>query len=157
MEALGSWLIPLTYLPGIGMLILSTSHRSNALDSSLASLLMEDLDMQEKLLGFYVRRTMLFRNALIGLYVSLGFFMLSSILGIMAEAEIVKDNMIRIAAILGTLFTFYGVLNLIWESYLSMKTNRARCLATPSSRHYVSNWKPPWQTKWFKRLPKPNL
>ena len=75
------WLTPLILLPGVALLIVSTSARFEQVHSEVHRLL-EHPDTHAKILSRnLVRRSELFRNSLASLYVSVGLFALGSLVG----------------------------------------------------------------------------
>ena len=75
------WLTPLILLPGVALLIMSTSARFGQLDDKFHRLLRDHDEHARRLCRQLVRRAGLFRNALLGLYLSVGLFALASLLG----------------------------------------------------------------------------
>lgn len=80
MTDLGTWIQPLIMMPGIGLLIMSTSLRSGQLDEQLQSLAGPD-GSEEQLLRHLVSRSVRFRQALISLYVGVGLLSLGALMG----------------------------------------------------------------------------
>ncbi len=75
------WLTPLILLPGVALLIGSTSSRFAQLHAEFHRL-MEHPDAHTKILSRnLLRRSRLFRDALASLYVSVGLFSLGSLVG----------------------------------------------------------------------------
>ncbi len=75
------WLTPLILLPGVALLIMSTSARFGQIHTEFHHLL-DHRDAHAKILARHlVLRSTLFRNALISFYTSVGLFALGSLLG----------------------------------------------------------------------------
>lgn len=75
------WLTPLILLPGVTLLIVSTSARFGQLHTEFHRLL-DHPDAHAKILSRHLlRRSRLFRDALVALYASVGLFALGSLLG----------------------------------------------------------------------------
>ena len=74
-----SWILPLTLLPGIGMLILSTSNQSIALANEI-SMLLNDKECNVSLLLKKVSQHELINQALVVLYVCVSGFALQALL-----------------------------------------------------------------------------
>ena len=75
------WLTPLILLPGVALLIVSTSARFGQLHAEFHHVL-EHPNSHAKLLSRnLVRRSRLFRDALASLYISVGLFALGSLVG----------------------------------------------------------------------------
>ena len=75
------WLTPLILLPGVALLIVSTSARFSQLHTEFHRLV-DRPDAHARILSRHLlKRSALFRNALVALYVSVGLFALGSLLG----------------------------------------------------------------------------
>ena len=75
------WLTPLILLPGVALLIVSTSARFGQLHAEFHRIL-EHPNAHAKILSRnLVRRSRLFRDALASLYISVGLFALGSLVG----------------------------------------------------------------------------
>ena len=75
------WLTPLILLPGVALLIISTSARFEQLHAEFHRLL-ENPDAHAQILSrSLVKRSRLFRDALACLYVAVGMFSLGSLVG----------------------------------------------------------------------------
>jgi hypothetical protein len=75
------WLTPLILLPGVALLIVSTSARFGQLHAEFHRIV-EHPDAHAKILARnLVRRSELFRDSLASLYVSVGLFSLGSLVG----------------------------------------------------------------------------
>lgn len=75
------WLTPLILLPGVALLIVSTSARFEQLHSEFHLLLDHPSDHAKILSRNLFRRSRLFRDALASLYVSVALFSLGSLIG----------------------------------------------------------------------------
>lgn len=75
------WLTPLILLPGVALLIVSTSARFGQLHTEVHRLL-DHPDAHARILSRHLlKRSALFRDALVALYASVGLFGLGSLLG----------------------------------------------------------------------------
>lgn len=75
------WLTPLILLPGVALLIVSTSARFGQLHTEVHRLL-DHPDAHARILSLHLlKRSALFRDALVSLYASVGLFGLGSLLG----------------------------------------------------------------------------
>jgi len=75
------WLTPLILLPGVALLIVSTSARFEQIHSEFHLLLEHPNDHAKILSRNLLRRSKLFRDALSSLYVSVALFSLGSLVG----------------------------------------------------------------------------
>ena len=74
-----NWVIPLTLLPGIGMLIMSTSHLSTATSDEINHLLRNDSD-NKSLIEQKISQLFLLNVAKVGLYISIMVFAVSGLI-----------------------------------------------------------------------------
>jgi len=77
------WLTPLILLPGVALLILSTSGRFNRLHDEMHALLEHENLGSDQIVHHLMRRAHMFRNTMVALYVCVGLFALGSLLGVM--------------------------------------------------------------------------
>ena len=75
------WLTPLILLPGVALLVVSTSARFAQLHTEVHRLLDHPDDHAQILARHLLKRSTLFRNALVALYASVGLFAFGSLLG----------------------------------------------------------------------------
>jgi hypothetical protein len=134
-SGLGYWLTPLSFLAGVGLIILSTATRSNALDAEIR-ILQQDaaIDPQERitLLRLFVRRAYCFRNALIALYLSFALLALGTLAGLLLEDFTWAETSMKLCVILGVAALLFAAMQLIWESRLGMQAMKRRCILPPS-------------------------
>ena len=114
-----SWILPITLLPGIGLLIMSTSNLVIALSEEIDHLEhrhRERMPLTEK----KINQLDLINKALVGLYISAGVFTLSGILlGIYPEQEFTKWLLG-----FGVLIVFLSLVLLIIYSFRSVNIRR---------------------------------
>lgn len=71
------WYIPITILPAIGLLLMSTTALSNALSTELSTMIKEEsMDFQD-IIRLKISQLGLLNRALVGFYISSGIFALS--------------------------------------------------------------------------------
>ena len=75
------WLIPILLLPGVALLVMSTATRFGQIHNELHHLLEVDDAVTPIFWQHLSRRAMLFRNALVSLYLSIGAFVMGSLVG----------------------------------------------------------------------------
>ncbi len=121
MEAL-ELLIPLTCIPGVGLLIMSTSQRYMNVNALLGALTPEECRMRTERYCQELRRAHLFRNSLIGLYLSVVFFSLGSLVAFLLESWGIhaSSTLLEIGTIIGVAAIVFAVFNLIVESILTL-------------------------------------
>jgi len=118
-----SWLMPVAMLPGIGLLILSTAARYGQIHGEIHHLFVHP-NLSKGFLIHLKNRATLFRNALVGLYIGVGFLLLGSVAG--AIVEILGFNeasgWVTVSfSFLCILTVLRSVLTLIRESRLSLE------------------------------------
>lgn len=115
-------LIPLTYIPGVALLIMSTSQRYINLDGIIKSHSPEECRLQAEKVKQELRRAHLFRNSLIGFYLSVVFFSLGSLVAFLVNSWGIETskNILEVASIIGVALIVFSVLILSWESILTL-------------------------------------
>lgn len=86
-----NWVIPLTLLPGIGMMIMSTSHLSTAISQEISGLIHE-ITCDTHLVEQKISQMSLLNRALVALYLGAASF---AITGLIGAVSAVQDLMIR--------------------------------------------------------------
>ena len=121
MESVEVWLTPLLLLPGVALLIMSTSVRYVRVHEEVHHLLDHEMENLNERANRLYKRSRLFRNALIALYSSVGLLSLAGLLGGVLEYSNI-EGYYWIAGVtgLGIIFLFFASLELIRESTLSL-------------------------------------
>jgi len=116
------WLTLLLLLPGVALLILSTSVRYGQIHGEIHHLSQSGNDDSTKEVSSQLlRRSKLFRNALISFYICVGFLALASILGgIVSTFSMWAHIVVMIITCLGVFFMLIVTILLIQESILSL-------------------------------------
>lgn len=112
MENADIWLTPLLLLPGVGLLIMSTAARYGQLQATIQQLTSGENDTQPGTIELLIQRARFFRNALSGLYTSVGLFTLASFLH-----GITKLALLRLGMAIVVILSFVGMISLIFASY----------------------------------------
>jgi len=102
-----NWVIPLTLLPGIGMLILSTAHLSTAISDEINYLFRNDTEDTE-LIKIKISQLFLLNVAKVCLYLSIGVF---SIAGLIEAFFTLQHSMLNESY--GKTLLVIGVLSLV--------------------------------------------
>ena len=107
------WYLPITILPGLGLLILSTTNQTMALSSEISSLLQNKCsDFQHLISRKKLRQLGLLTRATVLLYLATGAYVLSGILGVMLNGDSFFD-LPSLTLYLGTVFIFMAIVLLI--------------------------------------------
>lgn len=79
-------LIPLTYIPGVALLIMSTSQRYTNVNNTIHEFSEEECRIRTERVKQELRRAHLFRNSLLALYLSVAFFSLGSLVAFLVNS-----------------------------------------------------------------------
>lgn len=114
------WLTPLLLLPGVGMLIMSTSVRYGQLHEELHRLIERDAPMSELETRHFLRRSKLFRNAFVSLYASIICLAASGLLGgALSLSEAAEQDAALVITGVGIALIVYAALALCREAIMS--------------------------------------
>ena len=120
MENAANWITPLLLLPGVALLIMSTSIRYGRIHDEFHHLLEHKGTLRQKPVHKLLKRSRFFRNALVSLYLSFGLFSLASLLGgLTVQWHEVSERIVMILTCLGILIIVFASFELIRESLLS--------------------------------------
>lgn len=115
-------LIPLTYIPGVALLIMSTSQRFINVNNTIHEFSDEECRIQTERVKQELRRAHLFRNSLLALYLSVAFFSLGSLVAFLVNAWGITTStkVLEIATVIGVFCIVTSVSMLAIESILSL-------------------------------------
>ena len=116
------WLTPLLLLPGVALLIMSTSTRYAQIHTEIHHLLEKRRDdIKVASARLLTKRSTLFRNALVSLYVCVGLLSLAGLLGgLMGPWKSAAINIVWAVTCLAIVCLFYAAVALIRESRFSL-------------------------------------
>lgn len=121
-----SWLIPLLLLPGVGLLLMSTSLRYGQLHDEIHHVLMGHHTIKPRLLHNLRRRVTLFRNALVGLYLGAACFAIGSITGALVDTLGGEEEWVVIVfSCAGILGLVEATLTLVYEAMLLLQVTHS--------------------------------
>ncbi len=127
MENVEMWLTPLLFLPGVALLVMSTSVRFGQIHGELHNLL-EHGSASDMTAGQLLKRSTLFRDALVSLYCGFGLFSLASLLGGLTITWLEASMWIVVAITCLGIFTLvFASAQLIRESVLSLRIIEEHC------------------------------
>lgn len=87
------WYIPLTIIPGVGLLIMSTANIQNALSAELSQLINEDCEKFHHIIELKISQLDLLNRALVALYFTAACYILASlIIGLSETTEIISPT-----------------------------------------------------------------
>ncbi len=120
MTQMESFFAPLTFLPAVGLLILSTSNRYYRVNQLIRQFSSAECINKRSQVKKELKRAELFRNALVGLYLSTGFFSLATLLASLLSEENARF-VLKWFTIIGVSTLVFASLQLIYESFLSLQ------------------------------------
>ena len=115
-------LIPLTYIPGVALLIMSTSQRYTDVNSMIHEFSKEECRIKTERVTQELRRAHLFRNSLLALYLSVAFFSLGSLVAFLVNSWGITTStvVLEIATVIGVACIVFAVSKLAAESILTL-------------------------------------
>ncbi|WP_271769766.1 DUF2721 domain-containing protein [Aquimarina algiphila] len=115
------WYIPATIIPGIGLLILSTSNLLVNLSTEIKTLIAEVTNNKEILIKRKLKQLKLLNNAMVFLYVAVAFFVISALVsGVYKSTGTSFDSAIYIT-ISGIISALLALTTLIIYSFRAVK------------------------------------
>lgn len=131
------WLTPVTLLPGVALLLISTVARSGQIEMEVQRMM--DKKNDTSLIDSVLNRSTLVRNAIVSLYISIAIFALASLLGGLAViganwTELALWIVVSLTGI-GILVLFAGTYYLIRESTIRHEMVQQRCRRFSSEKH----------------------
>ena len=121
MDQTGLWLTPLILLPGVALLVMSTSSRYGRIHDEVHHLFAHGEKASPIAIARLRVRARLFRDSLLALYVCIGLFSLSSLFGMLALTWLPGAEWIGATILVsGIAFLFGATVQLIRESSLSL-------------------------------------
>lgn len=115
-----TFILPLVLLPGVALLIVSTSTRQGQLHDEIHRFIEKNSRRGENHLRQRARR---FRDALIGLYLCVSIFALTSLVGVILEVLGLSSRWpIVVLTSLGCVCLLFAAYQLVRESFLSLES-----------------------------------
>jgi protein-S-isoprenylcysteine O-methyltransferase Ste14 len=119
-----NWYLPITIIPGLGMLILSTTSQMMNLSSEIGKLLSVKCSVyQHEISKRKIKQLGLLTRASALLYLATGCYVLSGILGVVFENTMMLD-IPSIALYIGTIFIFIAITFLITYAFKAVKIRK---------------------------------
>lgn len=98
------WYIPITILPGVGLLIMSTSNILNMLSNELSALIRDECDSLRDIIELKISQLGLVTKSMVGFYISSACFVLAGLAGaINATVDESSNLQIFVLMIVGTI------------------------------------------------------
>ncbi len=119
-----AWYLPITIIPGIGMLIMSTAMQVTNLSQEIQQLVTQQCsDFQHQIASRKIKQLGLLTRAKALLYVATGCFVLSGILGVVFESNSYL-SVPGIVLYVGALLIFLSITFLIIFSFRAIKIRK---------------------------------
>ncbi len=116
---MNNWYIPITILPGIALLILSTSNILIALSDEIAERIKAQVN--QVLTKRKLRQLNLLTKGLVGLYIGAGSMIIAGILSGIQNYIAITEDMATIFMLIGTISLFISIGFLITFSFRAVK------------------------------------
>ncbi|WP_299260003.1 DUF2721 domain-containing protein [uncultured Aquimarina sp.] len=121
------WYLPATIIPGIGLLILSTSNLLVNLSTEIKTLITED-PIKEKLIERKLRQLKLLNSAMVFLYVAVASFVISALVSGIYKSIETHFNATIYITIAGIISALLGLIALILYSFRAVKIRQDQYL-----------------------------
>ncbi len=122
MEQIALWLTPLLLVPGVAMLVLSTSARYEAVHDEIHTLLEEGTATAASCAQHVLARARLFRNSLVALYGAVCVLGLAGLIGGVSSLWLEGFHWLAtVGCVLGIALLIIAACILVLESTLSLK------------------------------------
>ena len=132
-----NWYLPITIIPGLGMLILSTVTQMLSLSSEINSLVSQKCSVfQHEISERKIKQLGLLTRANALLYLATGSYVLSGILGAIFNVES-KMSIPSITLYIGTLFIFVAISLLIIYAFRAVKIRQDQ-FVNNQDKHFKS-------------------
>jgi hypothetical protein len=119
-----NWYLPITIIPGLGMLILSTVTQMLNLSSEINGLVSQKCSVfQHEISQLKIKQLGLLTRANALLYLATGSYVLSGILGVIFESESII-SIPSITLYIGTIFVFIAITLLIIYAFRAVNIRR---------------------------------
>jgi len=140
METLTNWILPLTFIPGVALLINATNSTFIAVKAEIQRLLKEMPEDFDKNLVAQVQRLNLLTYALVSFYVSVSLFAVCSLVGGLFDVGVPRyDHLVNLTLCLGVVFLVAGAILLVVESVLTIKIVRRQCYTAHQEHMKLEN------------------
>lgn len=127
-----NWIIPLTLLPGIGMMIMSTSHLSTAISQEISGLIHETI-CDTHLVEQKISQMSLLNRALVTLYLGAAAFAITGLIGgVSAVQNLMVHDAFTVCLIIGICCLLVATIFLITFSVRAVRIKKNQYLKSIS-------------------------
>ena len=132
MEPFDTWILPFTFIPGVGMLVLSTANRFHFVNVLIREMTSGEHEFCEKSIQILLKRSRHFQRALVSFYLSICLFAISALIGSINANWLLQDGaqsayITDITITLGVASLIYGAVRLVSESLLAFHMVSNHC------------------------------
>ena len=121
------WYIPLTIIPGAGLLILSTTNLQNALSMELSQLIDHDCKKFEQIIQLKIKQLDLLNKALVLIYFAAANYILAAlIIGVSDSTKLIDSSYYKGIIYVGVLSLFLALILLGVFSIRAVKIKKQR-------------------------------
>ncbi|MDX2305252.1 MAG: hypothetical protein NW226_20750 [Microscillaceae bacterium] len=125
------WYIPLTVIPGAGLLIMSTTNLQTAISNELTQLIQEDCHKFRRIIELKITQLDLLNKALVALYFATACFILSALIIEMSEtSRLINVSYNKLSTYLGVFSLFIALILLSIFSIRGIKIKKERFRAS---------------------------
>lgn len=110
-----NWYLPITIVPGLGLLILSTSTLMVALSNEINQMI--EQSKQKKMISHKLVQLKLLNTAMVFLYVAVAFLLISSVINGLFDLE--RTSLYT--SVFATILALIGILSLITYSFRAVR------------------------------------
>ncbi len=123
-----NWYLPITIIPGIGLLILSTSNLMVSISNEIDTLINSENKLEE-IIHKKLTQLKLLNRTMVLFYIAISCLVVAALLGgINTKLDIVWDIAIYVIIILGIIILLIGLLSLIQYSYRAVSIRQDQFL-----------------------------
>lgn len=128
METLTNWILPLTFLPGVALLINATNQTFITVKQEIQRLLKERPDGFQRNIPHQISRLNMLTYTLVSFYISTSLFAICSLIGGLFDVGIPRyDHIVMLTLCVGVIFLVLGTILLVIESILTIKIVKRQC------------------------------
>ncbi len=121
------WYIPLTIIPGVGLLILSTTNLQNALSLEISELITQDCGKFKPIIEQKIAQLDLLNRALVALYFTAACYIIAAFLsGIAETTHVIESSYYKGMILLGVVSVFIALILLSTFSIRAVKIKKRR-------------------------------
>ncbi len=124
-----AWYLPLTVLPGVGLLLVSTASLQAALSNELSQLIAQNSPKMEMIILLKITQLDLINRAMVGFYIGAATFILSSIIfGAGTLVEDFRNDLLNLFIGIGVLAIFVSLILLSIFALRAVKIKKKQFL-----------------------------